>query len=311
MDVDVSQVILLLVPLGSALFVSNFGAKIGDVVRVVNVWNAASAPVILPALIPWITTGKLDFTVTFLTNIIAGFFAGATAAYTSVKKRNVGIRVQGMAWGFMLSAITTPLYTGLIRTHYPTIVPMMSWAIFAISIWQGWLIGTLYATFKPLLTAIFTALMGAYISLLTVASLGLPMTQGLAIGDMVSDPRSAALAGGAEDCEDPPCETGSFGGFAVNESTSDFDMANSGTMGCTYFGCYFSLFCTALYALFGFTNQRLMNDIDALAEGNPNGFACNCYVKILQAVWRKVSVFAGTRCLLQRMLAVLCCMCHC
>ena len=232
--VAVSDIMLTLVPLAFSFFVANFGAKIADVIRVFCVYNAATAPVILPSLFPWITTGSIDITVPFVTNIVAGIFAGFTAVYTSVKRRGFGIRVQGMAWGFMVSAFTTPLYTALIRRHAPELADtVMPWTVFTLSVAQGHAIGELYGRFKSVMVAIFSSIMGAYASLLVVASLGLPFTEGLSLGGMFQDPRQAALAGGASD--------GSQGLPDVNldgfDSTSpEVDGSRSGTLGGAAYG---------------------------------------------------------------------------
>jgi hypothetical protein len=148
---DFSQFVLLLMPVASSFFVMNFGAQLADVMCMLTVFNAAAAPVIVPALLPWISTGRLEISIPLVTSIAAGIFAGCTASYTSVKRRSFGIKVQGMASGFILSGFTTPLYAGMIRVQLPELMPVLPWAVFGLSLLQGHIIAKLYVKFQHLM----------------------------------------------------------------------------------------------------------------------------------------------------------------
>jgi hypothetical protein len=235
---DFSQVVLLLMPTLSSLFIMNFGAQLAEVVTVITTFSAAAAPVILPAVLPWVSTGEIEVTVPLVTSLAGGLFAGGTAAYTSVKRRTFGIKVQGMATGFMITGFTSPLYAGLIRVHLPELVPVMVWALFGISLVQGHILGTLYVKFQHLMTSAFSSLLGAYATLLSVASLGLPFTEGLGLSDFLNGQPSP------EELEEQSVEDG------VEAFTG------SKGSGCTKPECFAVIAATVWYAFWGFTNQR-------------------------------------------------------
>lgn len=222
---DFSQWVLVMMPMLSSLFVANFGAQLAEVVTVVTTFSAAAAPVILPALTPYMTTGQLDISVPFVTSLAAGVFAGVTAAYTSVKRRSFGIKVQGMATGFMITGFTSPMYAGFIRIHLPELVPVMQWTLMGISLVQGHFLSSLYVKYQHMMTSAFSSLLGAYTTLLSAAAIGLPYTEGLGLGDKMRGHPTAA------DLED-------LG--AANDGTSYADPMRiaRGITGCTTLECY-------------------------------------------------------------------------
>eukprot|EP01047_Picozoa_sp_COSAG01_P009103 COSAG01_NODE_369_length_18046_cov_130.301443_18_plen_612_part_00 len=121
-----------------------------------------------------------------VTSLVTSVFAGSTAVYTAINWRSFGIKVQGMSWGFMATAMVGSLYAKQLRQSWPMLIPLMAWIIFGISIAQGWLIGLISMSQEVFVNIVFTSLAGAFVALLVVASLGYEFTQGLSLQDLGS-----------------------------------------------------------------------------------------------------------------------------
>jgi hypothetical protein len=221
-----SQIVMRAVPLLGCTFLANLGCKVSNTVRVICVYNAAAAPVLIPWLQPYFETGRvsaLELSVMAVTTIGASVFAGSTASYAAIKARMFGIRVQGFTWGFMLSAATGAVYAAHLRENYPLVVPLMAWIIFATSLAQGYFIGVASLIWEFRVNQIFTSLAGAISGLMVVASLGYDFTTGLSIGAMAS-----------------------------------------GNGGCSSPGCYAAVILTLLFAVVSAINQSTFRDPDHL-----------------------------------------------
>ena len=55
-----AQITLRVVPLLGCVFLTTIGSKISNVVRIISVYNAATAPVIIPVLTPFFETGLIN-----------------------------------------------------------------------------------------------------------------------------------------------------------------------------------------------------------------------------------------------------------
>ena len=121
-----------------------------------------------------------------------------------------------MAWGFLLSAATSPLYIGVLRVQVRVyirtfsissasdfhlsfrlraiaycskassqvgaeILPLMSWVLLLISAIQGIFISALSMRHEMAVNITFSAIFGVYAGLLVVASLGYEFTAGVLI----------------------------------------------------------------------------------------------------------------------------------
>eukprot|EP01048_Picozoa_sp_COSAG05_P016889 COSAG05_NODE_2234_length_3350_cov_2.022093_2_plen_439_part_00 len=128
------------------------------------------------------------------------------------------MQVQSMAWGFLVSAVTVPLYIGVLREQLGSeILPLMSWVLLAISVIFGQIITAFSMRHEVTVNIIFSALFGVYAGLLIVASLGYKFTEGLSAGDIMS-----------------------------------------GKGGCTTTSCYITLGVTSFVALLSLYNQILI-----------------------------------------------------
>ena len=94
------------------MFVTYFGTKVSTVVRVFSVFWASAAPTLIPVLNQIKLEGALSAS-TFV-GIGGAFYAGGLGAFAAVKKREMGILVQGMAVGYILSSVLQGFVTAAI-----------------------------------------------------------------------------------------------------------------------------------------------------------------------------------------------------
>ena len=178
-----SQILLRFVPFWSCMFVAFFGNLIAHVVRAFAVFWSATAPALLPALLPYMETGEMNLTPDNFLQILGAVFAGGLAMFVSVKNRNFGMRVQSMSVGAFVVASTMPMITGKIRQEAPMVMPQIEWIMLALSGITGIVFGFLGIKFEGAVNILSTSMIGIYGALQTVASLDFPFTRGLSVAD--------------------------------------------------------------------------------------------------------------------------------
>jgi hypothetical protein len=178
-----SRVLMRVVPFFMSLFVAFFGRLIAHIVRSFAVFWSATAPAMLPVLVPYMETGESDITPAKFLQVLGAVFAGGLAMFVSVKNRSFGMRVQSMSVGAFAVTSLTPTIEGYIRDEYPMMVSKLDWIILIASGAAGVVIGAIGLKLESSVDIVSTAMIGVYAALQIVASLGLEFTKGLGVGD--------------------------------------------------------------------------------------------------------------------------------
>ena len=188
-------VLLRLLPMVSATFVTYFGSKVATVVRVGSVFWASAAP----SLIPIVQTIQAEGTITPTTFVGIGgaFYAGGLGAFAAVKSKATGIVVQGMAVGYVLSSVLQGFAIGLLLQKYPQAEAYLEWITMAFTFAIGGAVGKFALRYEDIISIAATAIMGAYSQLQIFCSLGFEFTESLSIG---------AAMNGTFGCTDWPCQ---------------------------------------------------------------------------------------------------------
>lgn len=194
-SMSVSSVLLRLLPMASSVFVTYFGTKISTMVRVFSVFWASAAPSLLPTLKVIEVEGGIS-AATFV-GLGGSVYAGSLGAFAAVKKREMGIMVQGVAVGYVLSSVLQGFVIGLVLQEYPEAEKYLEWITMVFTFSLGGVIGKIALKYEDLISVCATAIMGAYTGLQVFCSLGFEFSQSLSM---------QAAMDGTFGCVDWPCQ---------------------------------------------------------------------------------------------------------
>ena len=190
-----SGMLLRLLPMASSVFVTYFGTKISTMVRVFSVFWASAAPSLFPVLKVIEVEGGI--TASTFVGIGGAFYAGALGAFAAVKKREMGIMVQGVAVGYVLSSVLQGFVIGLVLEKFPQAQEYLEWITMIFTFALGGVIGKIALKYEDLISVCATAIMGAYTQLQIFCSLGFEFSRSLSM---------QAAMDGTFGCTDWPCQ---------------------------------------------------------------------------------------------------------
>ena len=174
-----SGVLLRLLPMLTSIFVTYFGTKISTMVRVFSVFWASAAPSLFPVLKVIEVEGGI--TASTFVGIGGAFYAGALGAFAAVKKREMGIMVQGVAVGYVLSSVLQGFVIGLVLEKFPQAQEYLEWITMIFTFALGAVIGKIALKYEDLISVCATAIMGAYAQLQIFCSLGFEFSRSLSM----------------------------------------------------------------------------------------------------------------------------------
>ena len=196
--VGLSGYLMRLVPLVGSIIVTFFGTKISTMMRIFSVFWASAAPGIMTAIKPYVQDPNTEITVSACLGVFGGLYAGALASFASLKKRTFGMRVQGMAVGYIVSSMAQGLFVGFLLANVPAAAAYLDWINLAFTTGLGAAIGQLSVKYEDIVSIAATAVVGSYSQLQILVSTGITSLRGLS---------AAAMVGGAFGCHDWVCVT--------------------------------------------------------------------------------------------------------
>eukprot|EP01043_Picozoa_sp_COSAG02_P027886 COSAG02_NODE_1664_length_11434_cov_51.455404_9_plen_1033_part_00 len=188
------------------------GKKIANVVRILTVFWASCAPMMLATIAPHQADPSLPIGPATLVGFAGAAYAGSVGAFAALKKRKLGVGIQGMAVGSAGSIFIEAFAMGYIRQWMEpeTVEFLLPWIQLALRLCCGGIVVKLFLRFADARDMGSTVVSGAVGSLQVFCSFGFSFTQSLEIGNIMS-----------------------------------------GQFGCTSQGCYFTLLFFVLFAAVG------------------------------------------------------------
>ena len=169
-------------------------------VRIVTVFWASCAPVLMATIGPHTADPDLPIGPAFLVGIAGAFYAGGVGAFAALKKRKLGVGIQGMAVGSAGSVFVEAFAMGQIRSvlEPSTVEFLLPWIQLALRLCCGGLVVKAFLKFQDARDMASTVVTGAVGSLQVFCSFGFSFTKSLSIG---------AIASGEFGCTDWGCYT--------------------------------------------------------------------------------------------------------
>lgn len=188
------------------------GKKIANVVRIVTVFWASCAPVLMATIAPHQADPSLPIGPAFLVGIAGAFYAGGVGAFAALKKRKLGVGIQGMAVGSAGSVFVESFAMGYINNALApeTVEYLLPWIQLALRCSCGGVVVKLFLRFQDARDMGSTVVSGAVAALQVFCSFGFSFTQSLELGAIMS-----------------------------------------GDFGCTDWGCYLTLFVFVIFMAVG------------------------------------------------------------
>ena len=183
-----SGIFLRIVPFLMTTFMTLFGKKIANVVRIATVFWASCAPVLMATLAPHQADPSLPVGPATVIGIGSAFYAGSVGAFAALKKRNLGVAIQGMSVGAAGSVFAEAFVMGHIvdaldPAHVDFLLP---WIQMALRGACGGVVVKLFLRFADARDMASTVASGAIGSMQVFCSFGFEFTKSLELSAIMS-----------------------------------------------------------------------------------------------------------------------------
>lgn len=157
-------------------------------VRIVTVFWASCSIALIATIAPHTADPNLPIGPAFLVGIAAAFYAGGVGAFAALKKRKLGVGIQGMVVGSAGSVVLESFIMGYINEALEpsTVEFLLPWIQLAFRMFCGGLVVKAFLKFADARDIASTVVSGAVGSLQVFCSFGFAFTEPLSIGKISS-----------------------------------------------------------------------------------------------------------------------------
>lgn len=196
-------------------------------IRIATVFWASCAPMLMVTIAPHQVDPSLPIGPSTLVGIAGATYAGCVGAFAALKKRKLGVVIQGMAVGSAGTIFVEAFVMGYINKGLEpeTVEYLLPWIQLALRLCCGGIVVKLFLKFADARDMGSTVVSGAVSALQIFCSFGFSFTQSLGIGSIMS-----------------------------------------GDFGCTSAGCYYTLVFFVLFAALGAFSQMKQFAVEQAQE---------------------------------------------